>query len=166
MDKIDSSATNRIELPPDLLDLGEVEDFPAGTTLFLQGHQPSVLYLIVSGFVKTRRLEGTTEALVSLREPSWLLGLAPAYLERMYSTSGITATPCSLRSISPTSLRTQIEASSTVAAWALGVSLAQGRRDEILRAEMAVRIPVHREHSFRFKVNTDSADAEQRFRAS
>jgi len=27
-----------------------------------------------------------------------------------------------------------------------------------------VRIPVHREHSFRFNVNTDSADAEQRFR--
>jgi hypothetical protein len=29
-----------------------------------------------------------------------------------------------------------------------------------------VRIPVHREHSFRFKVNADSADAEQRFRSS
>jgi len=29
-----------------------------------------------------------------------------------------------------------------------------------------VRIPVHREHSFRFNVNTDSADAEQRFRPS
>jgi len=29
-----------------------------------------------------------------------------------------------------------------------------------------LRIPVHREHSFRFNVNTDSADAEQRFRPS
>ena len=30
----------------------------------------------------------------------------------------------------------------------------------------SLRIPVHREHSFRFKVNADSADAEQRFRPS
>jgi hypothetical protein len=29
-----------------------------------------------------------------------------------------------------------------------------------------MRIPVHREHSFRFNVNADSADAEQRFRPS
>ena len=29
-----------------------------------------------------------------------------------------------------------------------------------------LRIPVHREHSFRFKVDADSADAEQRFRSS
>ncbi len=29
-----------------------------------------------------------------------------------------------------------------------------------------VRIPVHREHSFRFNVNTDSADGERRFRSS
>jgi DNA invertase Pin-like site-specific DNA recombinase len=29
-----------------------------------------------------------------------------------------------------------------------------------------VRIPAHREHSFRFNVNTDSADAERRFRPS
>jgi G:T-mismatch repair DNA endonuclease (very short patch repair protein) len=31
---------------------------------------------------------------------------------------------------------------------------------------LRLRIPVHREHSFRFNVNTDSADAEQRFRPS
>jgi hypothetical protein len=29
-----------------------------------------------------------------------------------------------------------------------------------------MRIPVHREHSFRFNVNTDSADGERRFRSS
>ena len=34
------------------------------------------------------------------------------------------------------------------------------------REELTVRIPVHREHSFRFKVNARSADAEQRFRSS
>lgn len=37
------------------------------------------------------------------------------------------------------------------------------RRTEIVEY---VRIPVHREHSFRFNVNTGSADAEQRFRPS
>jgi hypothetical protein len=34
------------------------------------------------------------------------------------------------------------------------------------RDELSVRIPDHREHSFRFNVNADSADAEQRFRPS
>jgi hypothetical protein len=32
--------------------------------------------------------------------------------------------------------------------------------------QAALRIPVHREHSFRFKVNADSTDAEHRFRSS
>jgi len=61
----------------------------------------------------------------------------------------------------------------------IGVSVAtlrnweQGRRTPdgpalaLLRvAARNLRIPVHREHSFRFNVNADSADAEHRFRSS
>ncbi len=38
--------------------------------------------------------------------------------------------------------------------------------EEFTESLNTMRIPVHREHSFRFNVNTDSADAERRFRSS
>lgn len=122
----------------ELSDLSEAEEFPSGTALFRQGHQPSVLRVIVTGFVKTLRLEGTSEVLVSLRTEGWVLGLAPALLEQPYSTSGITATRCTLRSIGANALRQQTEISPRLSATLLRLALVQTREDEIRQAEMAV----------------------------
>jgi CRP-like cAMP-binding protein len=131
-------ATRLIAAFQDIPDLGDAEHFPAGMTLFRQGHRPSALRFIVSGLVKTVRLEEATEALVSLREPGWVLGLAPAYLAKPYLTSGITATPCVLRSLAPAAFRAHLEDSPRLAAWVLELFLAQARRDELERAEMAL----------------------------
>jgi CRP/FNR family transcriptional regulator len=121
-----------------LVHSGGPEEFPTGVTLFRQGHHPNVLWYIESGLVKTVRTVGAADALVSPRGPGWVLGLAAAYLSAPYSTSGITARPCILRAIQPQDFRAAIEASPALAAIVLDRALAQARRDEIQRAEMAV----------------------------
>lgn len=123
---------------PELRELGPPEDFPANTELFRQGHHPAVLRLIESGLVKTVREESKGRALVSLREPHWLLGLGPARLKLPYTTSGVTATSCRLRSLPVSDFAHHLEHNPKFSLWVLDAALAQGRRDELLRAELLI----------------------------
>jgi CRP-like cAMP-binding protein len=123
---------------PEIPELGPSEDFPAGTELFRQGHRPTVLRLIVSGFVKTIRQEPPGDAVVAIRKPGWMLGLAPAVLKRAYTTSGFTATACTLRALNIMAFEEHLRATPALAAWALRVACSQNQVDDLLRAEMAI----------------------------
>lgn len=123
-----------LELP----ELGPPEEFRAGTELFRQGHQPSVLRLIVAGFVKTVREEHGGKALVSLRAPGWLLGMGAARLKLPHVTSGIAATSCRLRTLSVADFARHLDNSLGLSLWALDIALAEGRQDEFLRAEVLI----------------------------
>lgn len=117
---------------------GPPQEFAAGTPLFHQGHRPSVVLLITSGFVKTIRGERDDDALVSIRGAGWILGLSPALLDRPYATSGVTATQCSLRSLSLAAFTQKARHDPTFSARVLHLFARQARTEEILRAEMAV----------------------------
>lgn len=137
----DSDAVVRNAVPDPVLALAEfceAEASPANLTLFRQDQRPSVLWYIQSGLVKTIRRVGEDEAFISARGPGWILGLAPAFLNARYTTSGITARPAVLRPIQPQALLAALRESAGLAGAILERVLVQARQDEVQRAEMAV----------------------------
>lgn len=117
---------------------GPAVDYPPGTTLFAQGENADVLYLIDDGVVKHVRTElcadgRTRSVLVSLRSSGSLLGATAALLGTSHVSTVSTLTRARLRQMSAPILRNAAAADLRVSRL-LNEMQAWEFREQILRA--------------------------------
>jgi CRP/FNR family cyclic AMP-dependent transcriptional regulator len=112
--------------------------------IFRQGDSVKALYLIDAGIVKLSRGANDRDVLVAVRTAGWLLGTAPAILNRPHLATAETLGTCEFRQVLLADFRAAYEARLDAAKWILKMQ-AREAAEEIETVTVLVGMdPMHR----------------------